>query len=81
MKFIQITNHIRKHKDFATKYAKNKDKRNRDLAFSSIFEDVLAQQRDQELELYRLLQDDASRKAFIADLKRVIDSDNPELDE
>ena len=55
VKFVNLAESIRSHPDFETKYKNNDDKQNRELAFEKIFEDVMMNNRRNELELYRLL--------------------------
>ncbi|MFW5810206.1 MAG: hypothetical protein ACOCWY_01215, partial [Thermodesulfobacteriota bacterium] len=48
---------------FEPKYKNNPDTHNRDLAFQKIFDEVMLQNRRSELELYKLLANDAAFKA------------------
>lgn len=82
MKFVQISKHIQELPDFKTKFADNPDGQNRDLALKTMIDEVLAQQRRQELELYKLhAKDDSFKQAFFDVMKRLIDNpvvlDNP----
>jgi len=78
VKFITLSNHVRNHPDFAKKVAKNTNTPTRDLALRKILEDVMSQQRRQELELYKLYaKDDAFKSAFFDTMKRMVDE--PEL--
>lgn len=78
VKFISLSRHIRAHPDFAKKVAKNNNTPTRDLALKQILADVMAQQRKQELELYKLYaKDDAFKSAFFDTMKRMVDE--PEL--
>jgi type I restriction enzyme, R subunit len=73
VKLVQLANSIRKHPDFASKYADNPDKQNRELAFDRIFADIMAQNRKTELDLYRLLTTDEGFKLSMVDtLKRIL---------
>jgi type I restriction enzyme R subunit len=63
IKFVNIANSIKAHPDFAEKYQNNPDIHNRDLAFEKIFEEVMLKNRRNELELYKLLANDAAFKA------------------
>lgn len=74
VKFLSLSRHIQSHPDYAKKVAKNSDPQTRDLAFRKILEDVMASQRRQELDLYKLYaKDDAFKRAFIATMKRMAD--------
>lgn len=73
VKFIQVSKHIQAHPDFQAKYADNPDEQNRDLALRKMIEEVLAKQRKQELELYKLhAKDDAFKQAFFDTMKRLV---------
>ncbi|WP_421872991.1 type I restriction endonuclease subunit R [Marinoscillum sp.] len=72
VKFVQISRHIKAHPDYESKYLNNSDPQNRDIAFDKILRDVLAAQRRQELELYKLTtKDDAFYRAFLDTMKRI----------
>ncbi|MCF6313694.1 MAG: DEAD/DEAH box helicase family protein [Verrucomicrobiales bacterium] len=78
VKFISISNQVMRHKDFAKKVATNRDPQNRDIALKSILDQVMAQQRKQELELYKLFaKDEGFNRAFFDTMKRMVDE--PEL--
>ncbi|MDG5816453.1 hypothetical protein QA601_15255 [Chitinispirillales bacterium ANBcel5] len=51
---MSLSKQIQAHPDYKTKVAENRDSQNRDLAFKKILDDVMAQQRKKELELYKL---------------------------
>jgi len=73
IKFVNIARKIKEHADYKAKYADNTDIQNRDIAFNRIFEDVMAQQRKIELDLYRLISSDNSSKiALIDTMKRMV---------
>jgi type I restriction enzyme R subunit len=73
VKFISLSKSIQAHPDFDMKVAKNADDQNRELALKKILDDVMAQQRKQELELYKLYaQDSLFYQAFFNTLKQVI---------
>jgi type I restriction enzyme, R subunit len=75
VKLVQLANSIRNHPDFASKYADNPDKQNRELAFDRIFADIMAQNRKTELDLYRLLTTDEGFKMSMVDtLKRILNA-------
>jgi type I restriction enzyme R subunit len=74
VKFINLADKIKEHPDYKKKYAENKDVQNRELAFGKIFEEVMAQQRKHELDLYRLIASDSGFKTAMQDtLKRILD--------
>ena len=78
VKFVTLSKQVRNHPDFAKKVAKNTNTPTRDLALRKILEDVMSQQRRQELELYKLYaKDDAFKSAFFDTMKRMVDE--PEL--
>lgn len=78
VKFIQVSKHIQAHPDFQSKFADNPDVQNRDLALKKMIEEVLAQQRRQELELYKLhAKDDSFKQAFFDTMKRMVE--NPQI--
>ena len=73
MIMIRIANKIRTHPDFKTKYADNPDAQNAAIAFNQIFEEVMASNRKNELDLYRLIaKDDAFRVSMLDTLNRCI---------
>ena len=72
VKFITLSRHIRAHPDYLDKVADNQDLQTRDLAFRKILEEVMSQQRRQELELYKLYaKDDAFKHAFFNTMLRM----------
>jgi type I restriction enzyme R subunit len=74
VKFVSLADKIKEHPDYEKKYAENKDVQNRELAFAKIFEEVMAKQRKNELDLYRLIASDSSFKLAMQDtLKRILD--------
>ena len=78
VKFITLSRHIQSHPDFAKKVAKNHDPQTRDIALHKILEDVMSNQRRQELDLYKLYaKDEAFKRAFFDTMKRMVDE--PEL--
>ncbi len=73
VKFVNLAHSIRIHPDYIEKYAENTDTQNREIAFRKIFEDVMAKQRKNELDLYRLIsKDDAFKLAMQETLKRIL---------
>lgn len=73
VKFISLSKMMMAHPDFQTKVADNQDASTQELAFYKIFDDVMAKQRKNELDLYRLIaKDDAFKQAFIDTMKRMV---------
>lgn len=73
IKFINLAKNMQAHPDFEEKYAKNPDAQNREIAFLKMFEEVMAKQRKNELDLYRLISNDnVAKLSFIDSLKRII---------
>jgi len=70
VKFVNLAQKMKQHPDFKEKYEENMDRQNRDIAFKRIFEDVMAQQRKSELDLYRLVSKDEAFKAAMQDTLR-----------
>jgi len=74
VKFVNLANNMRSHPDYKEKYADNPDTQNRDIAFVKIFDDVMAKQRKNELDLYRLIaKDDSFRTAMLDTIKRMLE--------
>src|SRR5690606_11098022 len=55
VKFVNLAQRMREHPDFKEKYEENSDTQNREIAFKKIFDEVMGKQRQNELDLYRLL--------------------------
>ncbi|MFN8298116.1 MAG: DEAD/DEAH box helicase family protein [Chitinophagales bacterium] len=73
VKFMNLARSMKAHTDYKEKYADNPDEQNREIAFKKMFDDVMAQQRKNELDLYRLIsKDDAFRIALQDTLKRIL---------
>lgn len=73
VKFISLSKSVQAHPDFFMKVAQNTDDQNRELALKKILDDVMSQQRKQELELYKLYAQDSSfYQAFYNTLKQII---------
>jgi type I restriction enzyme R subunit len=73
IKFVNLAQRIQTHPDFINKYAENADSQNREIAFKKIFDEVMAKQRKNELDLYRLISTDEAFKVAMQDtLKRVL---------
>ncbi len=74
VKFVQMLRHMQEHPDLQEKYVDNPDIQNRDIALKHMIEEILAKQRKQELELYKLhAKDDAFKQAFFDTMKRMLD--------
>ena len=73
VKFVSLAKSIQAHPDYLEKYFENADVQNREIAFKKIFDDVMAQQRKIELDLYKkVTQDDSFRIAMQDTLKRIL---------
>ncbi|OYU82522.1 MAG: DEAD/DEAH box helicase [Flavobacterium sp. BFFFF2] len=73
VKFVSLAKSIKAHPDYLEKYSENADAQNREIAFKKIFDEVIAQQRKMELELYKkVTQDDSFRIAMQDTLKRIL---------
>jgi len=73
VKIIHLADSIKAHPDFEEKYKNNPDSTNREIAFAKIFDEVMLKNRQNELELYKLLAgDDAFKTAMQQSLKRVV---------
>lgn len=72
IKFVSLSHAIRDHADFEPKVANNPDQMTSDLAFKKIVDEVMARQRRQDIELYKLFaKDEAFASSFVGALKRV----------
>jgi len=70
---VNIANRVKKHPDFAKKYKENSDNQNKNIAFNKIFDEVMVNQRKNELDLYKLIsQDEAFKVSFIELIKRLV---------
>lgn len=77
IKFMSLSKKIQAHPDYQPKVAKNLDKQNSDLALKRIIDDVMRQQRKQELDLYKLYaKDSAFNQAFFDTMKRLTGVEN-----
>ena len=73
VKFVSLATHMQAHPDYEEKYAQNGDTINREIAFAKIFNEVMAKQRKNELDLYRMVAtDDSFRVAMQDTLKRIL---------
>lgn len=75
VKIVTLAKKMQAHPDFEVKFRENPDTQNRNYAFVKIFEEVMAQQRREELDLYRMVTKDAAFKTSMLDtLKRVLNA-------
>jgi len=75
VKFLSLSKSVQSHPDFDSKVAQNVDDQNRELALKRILDDVMAQQRKQELELYKLYAQDSSfYQAFYNTIKYLLNN-------
>ncbi len=75
VKFINIAKHIQSHPDYKSKILENPDSQTRELAFTKIFDDVINNQRKNELDLYRLMSQDLGFKQAMQDtIKRILNN-------
>lgn len=73
VKFVNLAQRMKSHPDFKEKYEANGDQQNREIAFKKIFDEVMAKQRKNELDLYRLMSQDESFKQAMQDtIKRML---------
>lgn len=73
VKLINISESIKQHPDFETKYAKNPDPHNKELAFEKIFKEIMLQRRKDELELYKLFASDgAFNLSMVQTMQRMV---------
>ena len=73
IKLITLAQKMKNHPDFQLKYSENNDIQNREIALNKIFEEVMARNRKNELELYRLTaKDDAFKTSILETLKMMI---------
>src|SRR5690625_964196 len=75
VKLFTWADEMQAHPDYKEKYKENPDTQNREIAYAKIFNDMIAKNRKNELDLYRLLSKNASFKKSIMDtLKRILDA-------
>ncbi len=73
VKFLNIAERIRNHKDFEQKYKNNPDIHTRGIAFEQILRDVMSERHRDELELYKLFAKDPSFKtAWTQSLQKAV---------
>jgi len=76
VKFVNLGEKIKDHPSYEDQVRNNTDKQTRDVAFTKILEDVMRDQRRQELDLYRLYaKDDAFKRAFVDTMKRIAEDE------
>jgi type I restriction enzyme R subunit len=74
VRFVNLAKKIKEHPDYESKYLHNPDSQNRKLAYEKIFNEVMNQQRRQELDLYRLIsQDEAFKQAMQATVRQILE--------
>lgn len=74
IKMISISDSIKQHPDFESKYQDNPDPHNRELAFEKIFKEIMLQRRRDELELYKLFaSDNAFNASMIQTMQRMVE--------
>ncbi len=72
-KFLSFIEDIQTHPDFERKFKDNPDSYNQDLAFGKIFDVVMRQNRQKDMELYRLLATDPAFKSSMQQaLKQIV---------
>tara|TARA_R110001606_G_scaffold361754_3_gene514954 strand:+ start:9009 stop:12047 length:3039 start_codon:yes stop_codon:yes gene_type:complete len=73
VKLINISDSIKQHPDFASKYENNPDPHNKELAFEKIFKEIMLQRRKDELELYKLFASDgAFNLSMVQTMQRMV---------
>ncbi|MCX2562988.1 type I restriction endonuclease subunit R [Acetobacter thailandicus] len=73
IKFLNIVESVQAHPDFEKKFDENSDPYSRTLAFEKIMREVMLKRRKEELELYKLHnQDEAFRSALYQSVKEAL---------
>ena len=73
IKFLNIVESVQAHPDFEKKFDENSDPYSRNLAFEKIMKEVMLKRRKEELELYKLHnQDEAFRSALYLSVKEAL---------
>lgn len=72
IKFVAMARYVQAHPNFLTQYVNNPDMQTKELAFDKIFEEIIRKQRKNELDLYRLMAEDAFKIAFKDTIKRML---------
>jgi type I restriction enzyme R subunit len=73
VKFLSIVQSVQEHPDYREKYDQNPDPFAREIAFEKIVNEVLLKRRKEELELYKLTREPASKAAFMQSVRRMLD--------
>lgn len=63
VKFVNILDSVKAHRDYEAKYQDNEDPYTRDIALEKILQEVMLKRRKDELELYKLFANDPGFKA------------------
>ncbi|GBR57113.1 type I/III endonuclease restriction R subunit [Gluconobacter thailandicus F149-1 = NBRC 100600] len=73
IKFLNIVESVQAHPDFEKKFDENSDPYSRNLAFEKIMKEVMLKRRKEELELYKLHnQDEAFRSALYLSVREAL---------
>ena len=67
VRILKTARKVTEHIDFESKYVNNLDSHTRHLAYVSIFDEVMNEQRQSELELYKMISQDDTFKAAYRD--------------
>jgi len=74
IKFVNIAESVKAHRDYEEKYKNNADPHNRELAFEKILKEIMLERRKDELELYKLFAgDDAFKSSWKQSIQRIVD--------
>lgn len=74
VKFLDLAAGVKAHPDFASKFKDNTDVQNRQLAMVKIINDVMMNNRKEDMELYKLwAQDEAAKAALIQTISRLVE--------
>jgi len=65
VKFLNIVDSVKAHPDFEEKFNENPDPYSRNIAFDKIMKDVMLRRRKEELELYKLHNNDGAFRAAL----------------
>jgi type I restriction enzyme, R subunit len=75
VKFIHLMDKVKRHDDYKSKYAENKDEYTRRLALEKMVAEIMNKERRKELELYKLFAgDEAFRVGMLDSFERALDS-------
>jgi len=69
VRLVKIAKKIKEHIDYQCKYVDNPDRQNRELAYVKIFDEVMQQQRRNELNLYKKIAQD---NIFKQDIQNIV---------